>query len=53
MLAERQSAAVGEVSDRSIYRFLAESGLTKKARREKSLISQSLTFIDKLLYLIA
>jgi transposase InsO family protein len=29
--------AVGEVSDRSIYRFLAESGLTQKARREKSL----------------
>ena len=29
--------AVTEVSDRSIYRFLAESGLTQKARREKSL----------------
>ncbi|MFO7729813.1 MAG: helix-turn-helix domain-containing protein [Spirochaetia bacterium] len=28
--------AVGEVSDRSIYRFLAEAGLTQKARREKS-----------------
>jgi transposase InsO family protein len=28
--------AVGQVSDRSIYRFLAESGLTQKARREKS-----------------
>ncbi len=29
--------AVTEVSDRSIYRFLAQSGLTQKARREKSL----------------
>ena len=28
--------AVGQVSDRSIYRFLAEAGLTQKARREKS-----------------
>lgn len=28
--------AVGLVSDRSIYRFLAEAGLTQKARREKS-----------------
>ena len=28
--------AVGGVSDRSIYRFLAEAGLTQKARREKS-----------------
>ena len=31
------AGAVAEVSDRSIYRFLAESGLTQKARREKSL----------------
>ena len=31
------AGAVGEVSDRSIYRFLAEAGLTQKARREKSL----------------
>jgi putative transposase len=30
------SEAVGQVSDRSIYRFLAESGLTQKTRREKS-----------------
>ncbi len=30
------AGAVAEVSDRSIYRFLAESGLTQKARREKS-----------------
>ncbi len=30
------AGAVTEVSDRSIYRFLAESGLTLKARREKS-----------------
>lgn len=30
------AGAVTEVSDRSIYRFLAESGLTQKARREKS-----------------
>ncbi len=29
--------AVGQVSDRSIYRFLAEAGLTQKARREKSI----------------
>ncbi len=29
--------AIGQVSDRSIYRFLAEAGLTQKARREKSL----------------
>mgnify|MGYP006429795857 CR=1 FL=1 len=28
--------SVGQVSDRSIYRFLAEAGLTQKARREKS-----------------
>lgn len=28
--------AVAEVSDRSIYRFLTESGLTQKARREMS-----------------
>ena len=30
------AGALGEVSDRSIYRFLAEAGLTQKARREKS-----------------
>ena len=30
------AGAVTEVSDRSIYRFLAEAGLTQKARREKS-----------------
>ncbi len=29
-------ASVKKVSDRTIYRFLAESGLTQKARREKS-----------------
>jgi len=28
--------SVGRVSDRSIYRFLEEAGLTQKARREKS-----------------
>jgi transposase InsO family protein len=31
-----RAEAVGQVSDRSIYRFLAEAGLTQKARREKS-----------------
>jgi transposase len=30
------AGSVGQVSDRSIYRFLAEAGLTQKARREKS-----------------
>ena len=33
---EELAEAVGQVSDRSIYRFLAEAGLTQKARREKS-----------------
>ena len=32
---EELAEAVGRVSDRSIYRFLAEAGLTQKARREK------------------
>lgn len=30
------SDAISEVSDRSIYRFLAQSGLTQKVRKEKS-----------------
>jgi transposase InsO family protein len=33
---EELAEAVSQVSDRSIYRFLAESGLTQKERREKS-----------------